>query len=59
MAPKYAKSKHINAVVAAIQRGKFVYYANAAAKYRCDRSALGRRIRGLINSKKDANSFWH
>jgi hypothetical protein len=59
MAPRYAKSERIDAAVAAIQRGEFVHYANAATKYGCDRSALGRRIRGLTKSKKDANSFWH
>ncbi len=30
---KYAKSKRVNAVVAAIQRGEFVYFSNAAKKY--------------------------
>jgi hypothetical protein len=59
MAPRYSKSERIDAAVAAIQRGEFVHYANAAAKYGCDRSALGRRIRRLTKSKKDANLFWH
>ena len=59
MAPRYTKSERIDAAVDAIKRGEFVHYADAAAKYGCDRSALGRRIRGLTKSKKDANSFYH
>jgi hypothetical protein len=36
----YAKSLRINKVVAAIQRGEFSHYANAAKYYKCDRGAL-------------------
>jgi hypothetical protein len=55
----YAKSIRINKAVATIQRGEFIYYANAAEYYRCDRGTLSRRIRGLTKTKKQANSFWH
>ena len=55
----YAKSTQIDNAVAAIKRGEFIHYANAAEHYGCDRSALSRRMRGLTKSKKLANSFWH
>jgi hypothetical protein len=55
----YAKSLRIDKAVAAIQRGEFSHYANAAEYYECDRGALSRRMRGLTKSKKLANSFWH
>jgi transposase len=55
----YAKTLRIDKAVAAIQRGEFVHYENAANHYGCSRSAVSRRIRGLTKSKKDANSFWH
>jgi len=58
MRDKYAKSKAIDAAVAAIKRGEFVHYSDAAKKYKCDRSALSRRVRGLTKTKKDADSFW-
>jgi hypothetical protein len=53
----YAKSLRIDKAVAAIQRGEFSYYANAAKYYKCDRGALSRRIKGLTKSKKLANLF--
>ena len=59
MRDKFIKSSRIDEAIAAIQRGEFSDYANAARKYGCDRSAISRRIRGLTKSKKDANSFWH
>jgi hypothetical protein len=59
MAPRSTKSERIDAAIAAIQRGEFVHYANAAAKYRCDHTTLSKRIRGLTKSKKEANSFFH
>ncbi len=55
----YAKTLRIDKAVAAIQRGEFLHYENAANHYGCSRSAVSRRIRGLTKSKKDANSFWH
>ena len=58
MRDKYAKSKAINKVVATIKRGKFIYYSDIAKKYKCDRSALSKRVRGLTKTKKDADSFW-
>jgi hypothetical protein len=58
MRDKYAKSKAIDAAVAAIKRGEFVHYSDAAKKYKCDRSALSRRVCGLTKTKKDADSFW-
>jgi hypothetical protein len=59
MRDKYVKSSHIDAAIAAIQRGEFSDYANTAREHKCDRGALSRRIRGLTRSKKEANSFWH
>ena len=58
MRDKYAKSKAIDDVIAAIKRGEFAYYCNTAKKYGCDRGALSRRIRGLTKSKKEADSFF-
>ena len=58
MRDKYAKSKAIDAAVAAIKRGKFIHYSDIAKKYKCDRSALSKRVRGLTKTKKDADSFW-
>ena len=55
----YTKSIRIDKAVAAIQRGEFVHFKNAADHYRCSRSAVSRRLRGLTKSKKQANSFWH
>jgi len=59
MRDKFVKSRRIDDAIAAIRRGEFSDYANAAREYKCDRGALSRRIRGLTKSKKDANSFWH
>lgn len=55
----YTKTLRIDKAVAAIQRGEFVHYANAAKHYKCSRSAVSRRMRALTKSKKDANSFWY
>jgi hypothetical protein len=57
MHDKYAKSKAINKVVATIKRGEFIYYSDIAKKYKCDYSALFRRVCGLTKTKKDADSF--
>jgi transposase len=59
MRDKYANSKRVDAAVAAIQRGEFTVYADAAREYECDRGAVSRRIRGLTKSRKEALSFWH
>ena len=59
MRDKYLKSKRIDAAIAAIQRGEFTVYAHAADRYKCDRSALSWRIRGLTKSRKEALSFWN
>jgi hypothetical protein len=59
MCDKFVKLRRINDAIAAIRRGEFTDYANAAREYKCDRGALSRRICGLTKSKKDANSFWH
>jgi len=58
MRDKYVKSKRIDAAVAAIRRGEFSNYTEAAKEYECDRGAVSRRIRGLTKSKKEADSFW-
>jgi uncharacterized protein YoaH (UPF0181 family) len=54
----YTKTLRIDKAVAAIQRGEFIHYANAAKKYGYSRSAVSRRIRALTKSKKDTISFW-
>jgi alkylated DNA nucleotide flippase Atl1 len=59
MHDKYVKSRQVDEAVAAIQRGEFSNYVNAANKYGCHASAVSRRIRGLTKSKKEANLFWH
>ncbi|KAF4627253.1 hypothetical protein G7Y89_g10904 [Cudoniella acicularis] len=53
------KSARIDAAVAALKRGEFTNYSNAATKYGCDRTSLSKRMRGLTKSKKEANSLWH
>jgi hypothetical protein len=53
----YTKSIRIDKAVAAIQRGEFIHFNNAADHYKCSRSAISRRMRGLTKSKKQANSF--
>jgi hypothetical protein len=55
----YTKSIRVDKAVAAIQRGEFIHFNNAADYYGCSRRAVSRRIRGLTKSKKQANSFWH
>jgi hypothetical protein len=55
----YAKTLRINKAVAAIQKGEFIYYENAANYYNCLYSAVSRQIRGFIKFKKNTNSFWH
>jgi O6-methylguanine-DNA--protein-cysteine methyltransferase len=57
MRDKYAKSKAVNEAVATIKRGEFIYYSDAAKKYKCDYSAFFKRVRGLTKTKKDADSF--
>jgi hypothetical protein len=59
MRAKYLNSKRVDAAVAAIRRGEFTVYADAAREYKCDRGAVSRRIRGLTKSRKEALSFWH
>ena len=59
MRDKYLKSRAIDSAVAAIQRGEFTDYANAAKKYKCSRIAVSWRVRGLTETKQEANSFWH
>jgi hypothetical protein len=52
MRDKFRKSKAIDEAIAAIQRGDFVHYSNAATEYECDPGALSRRIRGLTKSRQ-------
>jgi hypothetical protein len=59
MRDKITKSSRIDAAVAAIQRGEFADYSNAAVHYKCSHTAVSRRVRGLTKLKKEANSFWH
>jgi hypothetical protein len=54
---KFIKSSRIDKAVAVIQRGEFTHYANIAREFKYNRSTVSRRIRGLIKSKKEANSF--
>ena len=59
MRDNFLKSKAVDSAVAAIQRGEFTDYANAARKYGCLRTAVSRRVRGLTKTKREANSFWY
>jgi hypothetical protein len=59
MCDKITKSSCIDQAVAAIQRGEFTDYANAAKNFKCSQYGVSRRIRGLTKTKKEANSFWH
>jgi hypothetical protein len=58
MRDKYAKSKRVDLAVAAIRRGEFAHFTDAADHYECSRTAVSRRVRGLTKSKKQADSFW-
>jgi hypothetical protein len=53
------KSARITKAIGAIQRGEFTDYSKAAKYYKCLRSAVSRRIRGLTKTRQQANSFWH
>ena len=53
------KSARITAAVEAIRRGEFADYTNTANYYKCSRSAVSRRVRGLTKTRQQANSFWH
>jgi hypothetical protein len=53
------KSARITKAIDAIQRGEFTEYSKAAGYYRCSRSAISRRIRGLTKTRQQANSFWY
>ncbi len=59
MRDKFLKSKAVDSAVAAIQRGECTDYSDAAKKYKCSRTAVSRRVRGLTKTKQEANSFWH
>ena len=54
---RHDKSARIDAAVAAIQRGEFTDYTNAAKKYECSHTADSRHVWGLTKSQKEANSF--
>jgi hypothetical protein len=57
MRDNYTKSKQVDAIMVAIQRGEFVHFSNIAKKYECSREAVSRHVKGLIKSKKQAYSF--
>jgi hypothetical protein len=59
MRDKITKSSRIDQAIAAIERGEFTDYANAAKRFKCSQSGVSRRVRGLTKTKKEANSFWH
>ncbi len=59
MRDEITKSSRIDAAVAAIRRGEFTDYANAAKHFKCSETGVSRRMRGLTKTKKEANSFWH
>jgi O6-methylguanine-DNA--protein-cysteine methyltransferase len=45
------KSARVTKAIDAIQRGEFTDYSKAADYYGCLRSAVSRRIRGLIKTQ--------
>jgi hypothetical protein len=55
---RISKSEAIDAAVAAIRRGEFTHYSQAAKYYKCDRTSVSKRIRGLTKTRKEANSFF-
>jgi Tc5 transposase DNA-binding domain len=59
MRDNFLKSGAVDAAVGAIQRGEFADYSNAAKHFKCSRTAVSRRVRGLTKTKREANSFWH
>jgi len=57
MRDKFIKSSQIDTIIAAIQRGEFSNYSNAAKKYKCSYIAISRRIYSFTKIKQEANSF--
>jgi len=53
------KSGRITKAVDTVGRGEFSDYTKAADHFKCSRSAVSRRVRGLTKTRKEANSFWH
>ncbi|KAH7384992.1 hypothetical protein BKA64DRAFT_154593 [Cadophora sp. MPI-SDFR-AT-0126] len=52
------KSAAISAAIAAIERGEVADYSAAAAKFKCDRTSISKRIRSLTRSRQDTTAFW-
>jgi len=52
------KSVAITKAVDTIKRGEFIDYSKAAAKYRCDRTSVSKRIRLLTKTRRDADSLF-
>jgi hypothetical protein len=42
-----------------IRSGEYTDYSNAAKKFHCSHTAVIRRIKGLIKTRQEANSFYH
>ena len=42
-----------------IQRGEFTDYSKAAKYFKCDRTAVSKRIRGLIKTRKEVTYFYY
>jgi hypothetical protein len=52
------KSTRVSAAVDAIKRGEYTSYSAAAKAFKCDRTAVSRRIRLLTHSHQDADSLF-
>ena len=53
------KSALVDAAVTAFQRGEFTDYSKAARHFKCDRTAVSKRIRGLTKTRKEATHFYY
>jgi len=48
------KSAAVNAAVEAIRRGEFIDYSKAAEHFKCDRTSISKRMRGLTKTRREA-----
>jgi hypothetical protein len=53
------KSAQVTKAVLAICSGEYIDYSNATKKFYYSHTAVIRRIKGLIKTWQEANSFYH
>ena len=53
------KSALVTKAVLIIRSKEFKDYSNAVKKFHCSHTAVMRRIKGLIKTRQEANSFYY